>query len=113
MPCDTRLKKNQALTERKLEVREAIAALSAALVAGRAKAVIGPQGAIAFAGWAEGASARVTDACAYRMLMATGSALAKQAIARAEQLSGRSVNRQAINSGWHSHDGGASFHHGH
>jgi hypothetical protein len=42
--------------------------------------------------------------------MATGSAMAKTAIARAEALAGRSVNRQAVAQGHHSHDGGATWH---
>jgi hypothetical protein len=45
--------------------------------------------------------------------MATGSALAKQAIARAEQLAGRTVDRAALTAGHHSHDGGKTWHHGH
>lgn len=113
MPCETTMKSGQTLTERKLEVREAIAKLSAALVSGAAKAVIGPQGAIAFAGWTNEARNGVTDLCGYRLIMATGTALAKQAIARAEQLAGRTVNRQAVAHGIHSHDGGATFHPGH
>lgn len=113
MPCDKTLRSGQTLTERKIEVRGAIAKLSDALVAGRAKAVIGPQGAIAFAGWSDEDRSRVTDACAYRMLMAAGSALAKQAISRAEQLAGRSVNRAAVAHGHHSHDQGVTWHHGH
>jgi hypothetical protein len=45
--------------------------------------------------------------------MSTGSALAKAAIARAEQVAGRTVDRQAIAHGHYSHDGGRSWHHGH
>jgi hypothetical protein len=111
MPCDTRTLKGQSITERKQEVREAVAKLSAALVAGNVKAIIGPTGAIAFPGWAEADRGRVSDACAFRLITATGSALAKQAIARAEQLAGRSVNRQAVAHGHHSHDGGETWHH--
>ena len=47
----------------------------------------------------------VTDACAYRRLMATGPALAKAAIARAEQMAGRSVDKMAVAHGHHTHDG--------
>ena len=61
---------------------------------GRAKAIISrATGSIAFRGWVEGEQARVTDACGYRLILSTGSALAKQAIARAEQLAGRTVDR--------------------
>lgn len=106
MPCDTRTLPGQSLTERKAEVREAIAKLSSDLVAGRMKAIVGPQGAIAFAGTDALNRGRVSDACAYRLLLSTGSAMAKQAIARAEALAGRSVNKQAVAHGAHAHSDG-------
>ena len=40
---------------------------------------------MAFVGLSDDERARVTDACAYRRIMSTGSALARAAIARAEQ----------------------------
>jgi hypothetical protein len=55
----------------------------------------------------------VTDACAYRRLVVSGSALAKAAIARAEQLAGRQVDRRVLAHGAHSHDGGKTWHEGH
>jgi hypothetical protein len=115
MPCDTRLKRNQTIQQRATEVREIVARLAAGLISGKVTARVGPQGAIAFAGLTDTERDGVTDACAYRRLMAstTVSALAKAAIARAEQLAGRSVDKQALAHGHHSHDGGASWHHGH
>ena len=113
MPCDTRRAPGQSLDQRKVEVREAISRLAAALVAGRARAVVGKSGGIAFVGIDDLITARVTDACAYRMVMATGSALAKMAIARAETLTGRTVDRHALAQGVHSHDHGHTWHHGH
>ena len=113
MPCDTARKPNQTLDQRKAEVREAISRLSAALAAGRARAVVSRTGGVAFRDSLDLIEARVTDACAYRLIMATGSALAKQAIVRAEQLAGRGVDRQAVANGLHSHDGGVTWHHGH
>lgn len=110
MPCDTRRLPNQTLTQRKEEIRTTIANLSKALIAGKVKPVIGPQGAIAFQGWGEQDRNRVTDSCAYRSLLSTGSALALQAIAKAEMLSGRKVDRQQVAVGAHSHDGGATWH---
>jgi hypothetical protein len=110
MPCDTRLKPKQTIQQRAEEVRRAVARLSDALVSGRIKAKVGPQGAIAFEGWDEAERDGVTDACAYRRLMVTGSALAKAAIARAEQLAGRSVDRRVLTHGVHSHDGGCTWH---
>lgn len=112
MPCDTRKSRpDQTLTERKEEVREAIAKLVAALASGRARAVIGPTGGIAFQGWTEEDRGRVSDVCAYRMILSSGSASAKAAIARAEALSGRSVSREAVAAGHHMH--GDHWHGGH
>lgn len=115
MPCDTRLKPRQTLTERKEEVRAVLARLAAGLAAGRVKTLIGPAGAVAFQGLTEAERDGVTDACLYRLTMATGSALAKQAIARAEQLAGRPISRQALTQGIHAHehDGVLHWHHGH
>jgi hypothetical protein len=42
--------------------------------------------------------------------MATGPALARAAIARAEQFSGRPIDRHALAAGHHSHDGGLTWH---
>lgn len=114
MSCDTQRLPNQTFTERKIEVREAIARLSALLASGQAKVLISKAtGSIAFRGWEDGETRRVTDACAYRMVMATGSVLAKAAIQRAEMLAGRTVDRAALTAGHHSHDGGATWHKGH
>jgi len=84
--------------------------VSAGLTNGRIRVIVSRQGAIAFAGLTEKERDGVTDACLYRRLMATGSSLAKQAIARAEALAGRTVDRQVVAQGMHSHDGGASWH---
>jgi hypothetical protein len=108
MPCDTATLPNQTLTQRKEEVREAVMNLAKALASGKVKVIVGPQGAIAFQGWNEGRS-RVTDACAYRRIMSTGSALARMKIAQAEQLAGRTVNKQVVANGVHSHDGGKTW----
>lgn len=110
MPCDSKLRPGQSISERKTEIIDAIAKLSAGLTAGKIKPKIGPTGGIAFEGWTENDRNRITDACAYRRLMATGSAMAKAAIAKAEQLAGRGVNRQAVAQGHHSHDDGHTWH---
>jgi hypothetical protein len=110
MACDTKLKPRQSKQERAEEIRRAVAALARGLVTGAIRAKVGPQGAIAFENWQEGANDGVSDACAYRYIMATGTALAKQAIAKAEQLAGRGVNNRAA---VHSHDGGHTWHHNH
>jgi hypothetical protein len=113
MPCDTRLKPRQTIQQRAEEIRRVTTNTSTSLIAGRVKAKVGPQGAIAFEGLTDLERDGVTDACLYRRLMASGSALAKQAIARAEALAGRPVNRQIIGQGHHSHDGGKTWHEGH
>lgn len=110
MPCDTRRRPAQSLQSRKDAIRKAIAALDAKLKKRQVKVTVGRQGAIAFTGWSDAERDAVTDACAYRMIMATGSALAKAEIARAEALAGRAVSSQAVAQGVHSHDGGQSWH---
>lgn len=109
MPCDTVLKPRQTIQQRADEVRRAVTSLDALLKKRRAQVRIGPQGAIAFVGWPEADRDGVTDACAYRRIMASGSSLAKAEIARAEQLSGRAVNRKVVATGIHSHDEGATW----
>lgn len=110
MPCDTRLKPKQTIQQRAAEVRERVANLDKLIVAGQVRVKVGPQGAVAFSAWADNERDSVTDACAYRRLMVTGSAQAKAAIARAEMMAGRSINRQIVGQGHHSHDGGATWH---
>jgi len=112
MPCDSRLKKGQTISERKVEIKEAVDKLAAALAAGKIKPVVGAKGGIAFPGWVEGQQGGVTDNCGYRRLMSSGSALAKMAIERAEALAGRRVDRQAVAQGLHAHtlDGRTVWH---
>jgi hypothetical protein len=62
---------------------------------------------VTFTGIADEERDGVTDACIYRRIMATGSALPRHMIAKAEQVAGR---RQVVGQGVHSHDGGASWH---
>ena len=112
MPCDTKLKAGQTISARKEEIKTSVDKLAAALAAGRVKPVVGAKGGIAFPGWAEGQANGVTDNCAFRRLMSSGSALAKMAIERAETLAGRRVDRQAVAQGLHAHtqDGRTVWH---
>lgn len=110
MPCDSSFLPGQTITQRKEEVRRVVKTLDAFLARGIVKAKVGPQGAITFVGLPDDERNRVTDACAYRQIMATGSGLAKAKIAQAEALAGRTVDRQVVGHGAHSHDGGASWH---
>ena len=110
MPCDTKLKPKQTIQERAEEVRRATLKFTAALANGNARVVVGPQGAVAFEGISESDRDGLTDACAYRRIMVSGSALAKAKIAAAEARAGRGISRQAIGQGAHSHDGGRTWH---
>lgn len=110
MPCWTTLLPNETLTQRKKSVAKAIDKLAQRLANGQVTAKVGPQGAITFVGWNEKERDRVTDACAYRRLMVSGSALAKAKIAQAERLAGRTVDRSVVAHGVHSHDGGHTWH---
>ena len=111
MPCDTKLKAGQTIKQRADEVRTMVERLARNLAMGRVTAKVGPTGGVAFLGLTNEERNGVTDACAYRRIMATGSVLAKQAIARAEMLAGKAVDRQAVAHGHHSHDGGVTWHH--
>jgi hypothetical protein len=110
MPCDTRLKRGQTIQQRAKEVREVVSFLDELIRKNRVQVKVGPKGGITFIGMTDSEKDGVTDACAYRRLMVTGSSLTKAAIARAEQIAGRSVDRAALAAGVHSHDGGHSWH---
>lgn len=113
MPCDTRLKPRQTIQQRAEEVRKVVTYANTLLQERKLKVRVDrTSGAIAF-DLSDSERDGVTDACLFRRIMATGSALAKAEIQRAELLAGRSVNRQALTQGIHSHDGGKSWHHGH
>jgi hypothetical protein len=110
MACDTQPMKNQTLSQRKTQVKEIIAFTDELIRKSKVKVVVDKRsGAVAFVGMTDSERGGVSDACTYRMIMASGTALAKQAIARAEQLAGRGVSRQALAAGHHSHDGGATW----
>ena len=110
MPCDTKLKPQQTIQGRAAEIRDVVAKLASGLTTGRYRVKIGPQGAVAFDGLTDQERDGVTDACAYRRLLATGSPLALAAIARAEQIAGRTIDKRMVAHGAHSHDGGATWH---
>lgn len=110
MPCDRRLRKGQTIQQRAVEIRRVVESLSAGLVSGRYRVKIGQQGGVAFEGLTEQERDGVTDNCAYRRLLASGSPLALQAIARAEALAGRTIDKQAVAQGVHTHDDGATWH---
>jgi hypothetical protein len=111
MPCDTRVKRGQTLQQRATEVRDVVARIAKRIVSGQVRIKVGPTGGVALEGVTEAERDDVTDACIYRRVMATGSVLEKMAFQRAEQLAGRSVDRQSLAHGHHSHDGGHTWHH--
>ena len=102
----------QTAEERLEQVRKALADLERLITKGDVMVVIDKvTGAIAFKGWKENAA--LSDACAYRLLMAAQSWPLRQAIAKAEFLAGRKVNEKAVAAGVHSHDGGKTWGPGH
>ncbi len=107
MACESMRQPGQSLQERIDQVRKAIQRLEAAIRAGQVKLAIAPNGAVAFQGWKD--RDNVTDACAYRTLSASNSVSLRQAVMRAEAMSGRRVNVNAIAAGHHSHDGGKTW----
>ena len=111
MPCDTRLRAGQTLAQRIDQVKAALTRLERYLQAGSVKVQIAPNGAVAFTGWADRDD--LSDVCAYRTLAVQNSWALRQAVARAEAMSGRKVNERAVAAGVHSHDGGKSWHGGH
>lgn len=110
MSCDTRLPAGKSPVQRAREVALALEKLEKSLKNRTASVVIDPRtGALAFRGWDGANRDGVTDACAYRRLTAKSSWELRQAVARAEAVSGRQVNERAIAAGVHSHDGGGSW----
>lgn len=110
MPCDTMRKRNQSVAQRIAEVRKRVTVVDKMLAARKVTAKVGPQGAITFTGISAEDRDGMTDACIYRMIIRSGSASAKMAIMRAEQLAGRNVDRKQVTAGTHSHDGGNTWH---
>lgn len=113
MPCYTNLQEGQTLETRAKAIDIALKRLETFLTQGKVTIGIGTNGAITFKGWTVGDRSDVTDVCAYRTLQSQSSWALRQAVARAEAMSGRKVNAQAVAAGTHSHDGGKTWHKGH
>lgn len=114
MACETIIRRKQTRQQRIAEVKKVIETVDKRLANGKVKAVVDKKtGAIAFAGLEASERDDVSDACIYRKVMQSGSTAAKLAIAKAEQLAGRTVSQTALGHGVHSHDGGITFHPGH
>lgn len=110
MPCDTVVKQGQTLSQRVTEVKKRVTAVDKLIAARKVQVKVGPQGAVTFTGISASDRDGMTDACIYRTLSRTGSAATKMAMARAEQLAGRTIDRSVVAAGTHSHDGGATWH---
>ena len=110
MPCNTKLKKGQTVAQRAAELRKRGEQVDRLLAAGRVGVTVGKQGGVTFTGIPEDVRDGMTDACVYRAIMARGSHQAKMAIAKAERLAGRVVDKEVVASGLHSHDNGATWH---
>ena len=110
MPCDMIVQKNQSLKDRKKQVKDTVAKIEKAIVAKKVGIKVGKQGAIAFTLPTDLDRTGISDACIYRRIMAGSSVLAKAAIAQAERVAGRAVDKVAIGQGIHSHDGGNTWH---
>lgn len=113
MPCDTRLKRGQTISQRATEVRDVTNKIMSGILQSRIKVVVSPLGAVAFSGISEEEKDGVTDACVYRRIMVSGPATVKAAIERAAMMQGRAIKKEVVNSGVHSHDGGQSWHGSH
>lgn len=111
MPCDTRIPVGMTIEERLDQIQASIGRLETALGNGDVSVVVGENGAVAFAGWEN--RDKVSDVCAYRALELEGSFALREAVARAETLSGNQVNAEAVAAGIHSHDGGRTWSAGH
>jgi hypothetical protein len=110
MPCDTiRSYERQTLAERMEEVAVSLKQLETALSKASVKVVIGANGAVTLTGWKPEDRRGLTDVCAIRSLTASNSSALRMAVAKAEAMSGRKVNMQAVASGVHSHDGGRTW----
>ena len=110
MPCDRRLRQGQTATERKAEVRKARTEIDKLLATKRATVKVDRRtGAIVFIGIPEDVRKGVSDGCVLNWITQSGSHAAKQVIAQAERLAGRSVDRKVVAQGLHSHDNGATF----
>ena len=111
MACDFTIPAGMTPATRKTQIAQAVDRLNAALATGEVKVKVGATGAVAFVGtWQRDG---ISDTCAYRKLMVAGSPALRLAVAKAEAMAGRKVNPQAVASGQHSHDGGATWHKGH
>lgn len=102
MACESRLRQGQTFVARVAEVEKALERLEQYLSTGTVRIGVGPNGAVSFIGWQDRDD--VMDVCAYRTLSAANSWALRQAVVKAEAMSGRKINPAAVAAGWHTHD---------
>jgi hypothetical protein len=107
MACMTALSQGQSLAQRMTQVEQALKRLEQYIQTGTVRIGIGTNGALVFNGWNDRDG--ISDVCAFRSLTATNSWVLRQAVLRAEGMSGRKVNPKAVAAGVHSHDGGKTW----
>lgn len=110
MPCDSYLKPEQTPQQRAREILDGVKRVDTLIASRKVQVKVGPQGAITFVGLTDKERDGMTDVCIYRRLVRSGSAAARMAITRAEQMAGRTVDRKVVAQGIHSHDGGQTWH---
>ena len=110
MACETYQRPNQTLAQRKDEIRHMQEKVIAGLKTGQIGVKVDAKGGVTFTGIPAEDRPGITDACIYRRVLVSGSQLAIQAIQKAERLAGRAVDKQMVATGYHSHDGGSSWH---
>lgn len=113
MPCDTVFRRGQTITERKVEIKKVLDIVETGMARNKIKPKVSPKGGVTFEGLTNEQRDDVTDACVYRMLMRSGSALTRHLLQKAVNSNGGGINRTVVNSGHHSHDGGRTWHDGH
>jgi hypothetical protein len=107
MPCLSTPLQGQTLVQRMSQVEQALKRLETYLTTGTVRIRIGATGAITFGNWKDRDG--ISDVCAYRSLSATNSWALRQAVMKAEAISGQKVNPRAIAAGIHSHDDGRTW----
>jgi hypothetical protein len=111
MVCETFRFNKQSVEQRRKQVADTVKEVEKGLANGKIKVVVGAQGAIAFQGLEDSQRNRVADACIYRRILSTGSAMARMKLAAAGN-----VNKAAIAQGVHAHEGPGgqlTWHEGH
>lgn len=110
MPCDSSyVRRGVTLTERKNQIQRAMDKLNVLMLRQKVKPVIDPLGRFVLQGWSDTDRDGVTDICAYKRIMQSGTSFQKLQLAQAAARAGRTVDKQALAQGIHSHDGGATW----